>query len=360
MPGKLIRLADKEKIKIEEYELPEVGSNSLLTEVVQANICGSDMSLYRGELPAYGICLGHEGVFRVHSLGENVETDYAGEPVEEGDLIVSVYYITCHKCYNCQRGEFNLCQNAYKNMMKSPEDFPHFHGTFATNYYIHHNQYFYKVPDSIPPSSAASANCAFAQMTFGIDSIGLSAGDNVLVQGAGGLGLFSIAYAKEHGANVIVIEGVDKRIKRAEEFGADHVIDFREHDNIEKRSEYVKELTNGIGADLGIEVAGIPEVFVEGIEYLRDGGRYLEVGNNIPGRKTEFDPGSVTRKGINILTMVRYNPWYLKRTLDFLEQKSNKYPFESIIDEKFSLSNAKKGLEISEKKEATRVGLIPE
>ncbi|GAD52416.1 threonine dehydrogenase and related Zn-dependent dehydrogenases [Halarchaeum acidiphilum MH1-52-1] len=84
-----------------------------------------------------------------------------------------------------------------------------------------------------------------------------------MIQGGGGLGQNAIAVANEFGAETILVEGVDERIERARDFGVDHVVDFREHDTVEARAERVAELTNGRGADVGVEVAGVPDAFAE-------------------------------------------------------------------------------------------------
>lgn len=359
--GKLAYLVEPERIEMREYEIREPAPGAILTRVERANVCGSELHIWRGHHPEVKDgALGHEVLCRIEELGEGVETDYAGEPLEEGDLVAPAYYITCRKCSSCLAGEFHLCQNAYENWGKSPDEPPHFHGTFGTHYYIHPDQYFYKVPDGLDPAIAAGANCALSQVLFGIDEVGVEYGETVVIQGAGGLGLNSIAVANERGARTIVIEGADRRIDRAREFGADHVIDFREYDTTEARAERVRELTDGVGADVGIEVAGVPDAFAEGIHLLRDGGRYLEMGNVSPGHTTAFDPGLLTRKSIDITSTVRYNPWYLHRALSFLDAHSENYPYDDLIDAEFALEEIDEALAKSDSREVTRATLIPE
>lgn len=358
--GRLIYLDEPEKLETKEYEVPEPDPGAIITEVVRANVCGSELHIWRGHHPEVkeGV-LGHEVLCRVSELGKGVETDYAGQPIEEGDIIAPVYYITCQKCSSCLVGDFHLCQNAYRHWSKPPEEPPHFHGTFATHYYIHPNQYFYKVPEGLDEKIAAGANCALSQVMFGLDETGVEYGDTVVVQGAGGLGLNAIAVANERGAETVVIEGVDGRIERAKEFNVDHVIDFREYDSVDARAERVRELTDGVGADVAVEVTGVPEAFSEGIDLLRDGGRYLEMGNVSPGHTTEFDPGLLTRKSIDITSVVRYNPWYLHKALDFLAENTGKYPYDDLIDAEFDLIDVDEALAKSDSREITRAALLP-
>jgi len=358
--GKVVYMDEPGHVEIREYEVPSADPGAVVADVVQANVCGSEIHIFGGHHPQVqtGI-LGHEVLCRVKELGDGVEIDSAGEPVEVGDRIVPVYFRTCQQCSSCNIGEFNLCQNAYEHWSRSPDEPPHFHGTFGTHYYITPEQYFFTVPEGVDSEIAAAANCALSQVMYGLDRVEVGADDTVVIQGAGGLGLNSVAVCNERGAETIVIEGVDGRIDRAHEFGADHVIDFREHDTVEARADRVRELTDGVGADVGVEVAGVPEAFAEGIHLLRDGGRYLEMGNISPGITTEFDPGTLTRTSIQITALVRYQPWYLHKALTFLDANADDYPYGDLIDATFDLADAEEAIEQSTNREITRAALRP-
>lgn len=358
--GRLVFLSGPETIEIREYEVPPPEPGGLLAEVVRANVCGSELHIYGGGHPHVreGV-LGHEGLCRIVELGAGVRTDYAGQPVAEGDLVAPAYFITCGHCAACGRGERRLCANAYRYWSRSPDEHPHFHGTFATHYHIHPEQAFFRVPSSLDPAAAAGANCALSQVIYGLDQVGVGLGESVVVQGAGGLGLNAVAVANERGAETIVIEGVDRRLERAEAFGADHLVDMREFETPTSRAERVRELTDGEGADLAVEVAGVPPAFAEGLQLVRDGGRYLEMGNIIPGRSVDVDPGRITRSSIEIRGIVRYDPWYLRRALDFLEAHRDTYPHADLLDAEFELEDVEEAISRSERREVTRATLRP-
>jgi threonine dehydrogenase-like Zn-dependent dehydrogenase len=359
--GTVAYLAEPGCVELREYPVPDPEPGEIVATVERANVCGSDLHIWRGNHPEVKEgSLGHEALCRIDALGEGVEVDYAGKPVEEGDLIAPVYYLTCQRCSACQDGQFHLCENVYEYWSQSPEEPPHFHGTFGTHYVIHKNQYFYKVPDELSLNVAAGANCALSQVMFGFDEVGIEYGDTIVVQGGGGLGLNAIAYANERGAETILVEGVDGRIDRAHEFDVNHVIDFREYDTVSARAERVREFTDGVGADVGVEVAGVPKAFSEGIHLLRDGGRYLEMGNVTPGATTDFDPGLLTRKSIDITAVVRYDPWYLHRALNFLDEQIDSYPYEDLIDAEFDLLDVDNALRQSDTREVTRATLLPQ
>ncbi|MED4352828.1 zinc-binding dehydrogenase [Schinkia azotoformans] len=357
--GKIAVMTEPLKLDYQEYTVPEPGPGAIIAKVSRTNVCGSELHIWRGQHPSLkrGV-LGHEMIGQVHKLGEGVTTDSAGEPISIGDRIVATYFLICKKCPACQEGQFNLCENAYYFWTKQPEVEPHFHGTFGTHYYIHPEQYVYKVPDNVPDISAASANCALSQVYFGIDQASLSYGQTIVIQGAGGLGLNAAAVAKEKGATVIVVDALKSRLDQAKEFGADYVIDINDYQTVEQRSKIIQELTNGRGADIGLEVAGVPAAFAEGIHHIRPGGKYITIGNISPGRMVEFDPGLLTRKSIQIIPVIRYNPWYLRKSLEFLSKNIDKYPFDTLLDAEFTLEEVEDALEKSANREITRASIV--
>lgn len=265
---------------------------------------------------------------------------------------------TCDRCHRCLGGQPNLCDNAYEFFGKQPAEAPHFHAAFATHYYIHPRQHVYKVPDEIPDSVAASANCALSQVTFGIDQIGLQYGENLLIQGAGGLGLNAVAVAKERGATVIIIDPSISRLEQARRFGADHTINMAQMPDLEERAAAVQKLTSGQGPDVAIELTGVPDAFAEGLRQIRHGGRYLVMGNLSPGRTVPFDPGYVTRKALTIKHVDRYEGRYLYKSLDFLAEHAGKYPFDALVDATFSLNSVEEALEKSLAREVTRAAIV--
>ena len=181
MTGKIAYFGKNGKVGFEEHELPEVEPGAMLVRVLSSNICGSDVKNWKtgASLGVGGdkTCQGHEFVGRIERLGEGVTKDYAGESVKAGDRVVAAYYITCGECRACKIGRYDQCGNAYIHLGQSPDDFPYFSGTFATHYYIHPRQYFYKVPDTLPDSLAAGANCRFSQIYYGLEHIGITAGE---------------------------------------------------------------------------------------------------------------------------------------------------------------------------------------
>lgn len=356
--GRVAVMIEPGKLVFSEYELPPVHPGDILVEVIRTNICGSELHIWKGHHPIKktGV-LGHEMVGRIARLGAGVETDFAGDPVSVGDRVASTYFLSCRKCGPCQQGLFYLCENAYRYWNMDADEAPHFHGSFGTHYYVHSEQYFYKVPENVPDVAAASANCALAQVYFGLEQAQLRMGESLVIQGAGGLGLNAVAVAREMGAHVIVIDGVQSRLEQARKFGAEVIIDLNEHDSPEKRVDAVKKATRGKGADVGMELTGVPPAFAEGIHLVRPGARYVSIGNISPGQLTAFDPGLLTRKAVQIIPVVRYQPWYLKKALDFLANTIDRYPFAEILDCTYRLDDVMRALDESFERKVTRASI---
>lgn len=350
-----------QSVAIKEFEVPDPAPGALVVAIDRSNVCGSDVHIFHWESPALReAALGHEFVGRIHALGDGVDKDYAGRQVSVGDRVAVVYFLACRRCAGCRRGDFSLCANALATWSINPDQPPHFRGGFATHYYVEREQAFYKVPDSVSNHVAAGANCGLAQVIFVADKVGLNAGETLVVQGAGGLGLYATAVAKDRGARVIVIDGIDDRLELATKFGADHVISMRDLPDVADRAQLVQSLSDG-GADVVLEVTGVARAFVEAIELAAVGGRIASVGNLNVGSAHEVTlaPALITRKHLVVHGILRYDPWYLERALAFLERSGARFPFEEIGGHDFSLDEVTDALNAGSSRTFSRPSIVP-
>src|SRR3954447_7553787 len=360
--GQVAALVGRETVELKEFDVPEPEPGAVVLQVTRANVCGSDVHIYHYESPLLRqSVLGHEFVGRIHALGAGVTTDYAGEPVSVGDRVVAVYFLACRRCPGCQRGEFSLCRNSLRLWARPPEEPPHFFGGFATHYYVDPEQYFYKVPETLSDEAVAGANCGLAQMLFALDRIGLHSGESIVIQGAGGLGLYAAAVARDRGARVYVVDSVPERLELARAFGAHAVVDMKEHTTIADRVARVQELTGSDGADVVLEVTGVAAAFPESVELAGVGGRIASVGNiNVgPTNEVSIAPGLVTRKNLTVRGFLRYDPWYLRMAIEFLERVHRDYPFEKLTDRDYSLAEITEAIERGAPRRVARAGVVP-
>ncbi|QEC46505.1 zinc-binding dehydrogenase [Baekduia soli] len=362
MQGRVAALVGPAQVEVKEFEVPEPGPGAMVVRIRRANICGSEVHIFHHQHPLIRECvLGHEFVGEIVALGEGVTSDYAGEEVAVGDRIVAPYFLTCRRCRACLRGDFNLCRNAYAFWSQPAEVAPHFHGAFGTHYYVHPEQYFYKVPDGIPDTTVAGANCGLTQVLFGLAQAGVAAGDRVVVQGAGGLGLYATAVAHDAGAHVTVVERIPERIALARRFGADEIVDMAEHETAEARAERVAQLTDGDGADIVLELTGVAAAFPEALLLARPAGQVVEIGNVSLGARHEvaLAPGLITRKALTVRGLVRYQPWYLHKALGFLSRRHADHPFDELTDREYALEDVGEAIQREEAKQVARPAVVP-
>jgi threonine dehydrogenase-like Zn-dependent dehydrogenase len=199
-----------------------------------------------------------------------------------------------------------------------------------------------------------------SQVFWALDRGRVGYDDTLVVQGAGGLGLHAMAIAKARGSRVIAIDGVDGRLAHARKFGADETIDIRQYPDARDRQRRVRELTGAAGPDAVLEVAGIPQAFIEALGMVRAGGLVLELGNISRSLTVDFPPSTMTMKSIQVIAMTGYPPHYLKKALDFLSQHIGHYPYRELCDAKFPLSRAAEALDKSERREVTRAAVLPQ
>jgi len=309
----------------------------MVVRITRANVCGSDLHIWRGDgalggmARADGRIIGHEMTGVVDRLGAGVTTDWAGQSLQEGDRVVYQYFAPCQRCRPCLRGMPEACIRSFKVLAGKPSVFPHFRGAFADYFYVTPQMAVFKVPDHVTDTMVAGVNCALAQVIQGLDRVGVGFGDTVVIQGAGGLGVYATAVAKERGAHrVIVIDGIDDRLELARAMGADEVIDLRLHD-AEARVAKVKELTNGFGADVVCELVGFGRVIPEGLQMLGLGGRYLEIGTFYVGTTVEIDPGALVTRNIRIEAVASYGAAALKAAVDFLDRNTSRLPLDQVL-----------------------------
>lgn len=219
----------------------------------------------------------------------------------------------------------------------------------ADYYYLPDGHYVFKVPDELPSDAVPPVNCALSQVLFGLERANMSFGDSVVVQGAGGLGIFATSIAAEKGASqVIVVDGQQPRLDLAMKVGATDTISMMEFPTPESRVERVKELTNGIGADVVVEVVGISAALLEGLEMVRTNGKYIDIGN-IGGGSVELVTQKVIGSQVQWLGTTHYNPWIVEAALQYLVKAMDRYPdIMNVVSHKYPLEQINEAFEFAE------------
>lgn len=351
-------------LEMAEFPLPEeLEPGAILVKTTLATVCGSDMHTWKGRRPfPTPAVLGHEAVGTVVKVGSGIDKDTAGKPISTGDRITWTIMASCGNCMFCRiRALPQKCTKLFKYGHVRSDIPPFFTGTFSEYVYLKPGTGIFKIPEDMEDEEVSPLMCAAATVTAGLDRIGMRVGDSVVVQGAGMLGLYATAIAKEQGAKqVIMLDVIDKRLETAKEFGADHILNVKEHSD-EDLVKKIKGLTDGWGADIVVEVAGLPSVIPLGINLLRTGGSYLLQGSLYPNDKFTIDGHDIITKCLTIAGLHNYDAKHLGLALELAYKSRNKYPYKKLAGPEFPLTveGVTAALQALERREAIRPIVTP-
>jgi threonine dehydrogenase-like Zn-dependent dehydrogenase len=344
-------------LELIDFPKPDLDQGEVLVRMTAAGICGSDVHMWMGEDPRTPLpmILGHEGVGVVEEIGGSEPAyDIYGRRLKPGDPVIWDRAVVCGGCWFCAVKQLpNLCPSRWVyGIHRGCSDPPHLNGGYADHILLVRGTKIISLVDwgSFDPAALVSAGCSGATSANAIELADIKIGDNVLVQGAGPLGLYLVAYARVRGAdNVIVIEGVKARLDLAARLGANILLDFRST-TVDERREAVMSATHGYGVDAGFEAIGKPEPALEGINLTRRGGTYVSVGTAVPMGTIPVDfyhqlvlkqlrlQGAWTNDTRHItqaLQMVRRNPQV------FTDMVTHRYPLERVNEALASMAERK-------------------
>jgi L-iditol 2-dehydrogenase len=263
---KAVVLHAADEMRVEPRPVPRPAPGEVLLKVDCASICGTDVKVLHRTLqgqPAGEFIMGHEYAGTVVALGPDVDE------FRPGDRVAVEVHKGCERCENCIKGWYTSCLN-YGDLSKGHRakgltcD-----GGFA-EYALNHINTLYRLPDNLTFEQACMVTTA-ASPLWAIDLMGgYLAGETVLVQGPGPIGLIAVQLCKALGAERVILTGTrDERLAVGARLGADHVINVRK----EHLATRMRELTGGKGADSVLECAGGPTSMQEALENVKRGGR---------------------------------------------------------------------------------------
>jgi len=354
----------KAPLRLVDLPLPsrlEPGAALVRTEM--AGICGTDVHLWKGELPiALPVILGHETVGRIEHLGEGLDRDWTGQPLQAGDRVTWNSSTSCGRCFYCaEKRQPTRCphRRAYGIGYRCDQP-PHLLGGYAEFHYLRPGTNIFKLPDDLATEAVIGAGCALITAIHGVERTGISWRDSVVVQGAGPVGIAALAVAKSAGAGLVVVIGGPKhRLEMAKRFGADHTIDLETIPEPAARLEAVRKLTGGYGADAVLECVGNPAAVVEGMEMCRDGGKYLVLGHYCDAGPVAFNPHVITRKQLQVFGSWSSEPRHLRAAIEFLRGTSEQFPFASMVTHRFSLEQANEALATTGSWQSAKSVIVP-
>jgi threonine dehydrogenase-like Zn-dependent dehydrogenase len=358
-----VMTAFKAPLELIDYPKPNVGDGEVLVRMTAAGICGSDVHMWMGEDPRTPLpmILGHEGVGVIEEIGGGVKLDLYGRKLSVGEPVIWDRAVVCGQCWFCAVKQLpNMCRSRWVyGIHRGCADSPHLNGCYADHILLAGNTKIISLPDwgSFDAATLVSAGCSGATSANAVELANIQIGDNVLIQGAGPLGLYLVGYARAKGAgSVIVIEGVKARMELARRLGADVILDFGST-TAEERKAAVMDATRGLGADVGFEAVGRPEPVLEGIDLVRRGGAYLSVGTAVPMGTIAVDLYyQIVLKQLRLQGVWTNDTRHIVQALQLVRR--NPRVFADMITHRYPIDQANEALQSMAERKAIKTAIV--
>lgn len=323
----LVKKKPEPGLWMEEVPIPSIGNNDLLIKITKTAICGTDLHIYKWDewsrrVIRTPMIIGHEFVGVVVAKGADVVGFEIGERVSgEG-------HIVCGLCRSCRAGRRHLCTQAIGIGIHRSGCFAEYLALPASNaWHVHES-----IPSEIAVYFDPFGNAVHAALSFDV------VGEDVLITGAGPIGLMSAAIVRHIGArNVVVTDTIDYRLELAQKMGATRAI------NVTRTSiqECIKEL-GMIGFDVGLEMSGNGDAFESMLESMYHGGRIALLGILPQGTRINWD--QVIFKGLTLKGIYGreiFETWYKMETL-----LQSGLDISKVLTHRFSFDEFQKGFEV--------------
>jgi threonine 3-dehydrogenase len=316
----LVKKHSEPGLWLDEIPVPKIGINDVLIEVLRTGICGTDVHIYKWDAWAQKtipvpMAVGHEFVGRIVEVGANVNDFKVGEIVSgEG-------HVVCGRCRNCLAGRRHLCKDTKGIGVNRPGAFAEYLSLPMTNVWVHDPA----IPRDVQSIFDPFGNAVHTALSFNL------LGEDVLITGAGPIGIMAAAVAKHAAARYVVVTDVNPyRLDLAKRMGATLAIDVRN----QTIADAQRQLGMKEGFDVGLEMSGNPAAFRDMLANMAHGGKIAMLG--IPEREMAIDWNTVvfnmlTIKGIYGREM--YETWYkmtvmLQSGLDISPVITHRFPYQ--------------------------------
>lgn len=354
-----VMVAPRSELQLREYPMPTAPPGGALVRVSCCTICRSDLHTWTGRRPGpTPVILGHEIVGTVSELGEGLAHDVRGQQLTVGDRVTWTLLSSCGKCRYCAELHLPMkCCDLRKYGHESCAEPPHLRGGFAEYCLIDAGTGVLKLPADLPDMLAAPVNCAAATVAAGCDAAELKPGETVLIQGAGALGCYAAAFAAYAGCHRVIVTDIDAgRLEFIRQFGATNCIDVSHREPLAHLT-VVRDLTGGFGVDCVLEVAGAPSAVATGLQYLRKGGRYIELGCSFPNADATIDMSYVLWNLLTIRGVHNYDVRHLCQAVDMLTATRDRFPYAHIVGATYPLDRVNEALAAAESGGAMRIAI---
>ncbi|MBM3500321.1 MAG: L-threonine 3-dehydrogenase [Armatimonadetes bacterium] len=316
----LIKHEAKPGLWLGEVPIPGIEMNEVLIKVLRTGICGTDVHIYEWDAWAQRtvpvpLVIGHEFVGRVEAVGDNVTDFYPG------CIVSGEGHVVCGRCRNCLAGRRHLCRAPVGLGVERDGAFAEYLSLPVTNVWHHDSSLARDVQAIFDPLG----NAVHSALSFPV------LGEDVLITGAGPIGLMSVAVVKQAGARHVVITDINPyRLELARKLNPTRVVDAR----TQSLSDVQRDLGMKEGFDVGLEMSGSPQAFRAMLDNMCHGGRIAMLG--IPEAEVAIDWRKVIFNGLTIKGIYgreMYETWYkmtvmLQSGLDITPVITHVMPFQ--------------------------------
>lgn len=354
-PASAMALHGPRDLRREDLPLPAIGDDDALLRVEACGICGSDEEQYSGALQVpYPAIPGHEPVGRIERVGPVASQRWG---LRAGDRVAVESLIPCGHCGACITGRYGLCRNGGVFGFRPMSAAPGLWGGYATHLYLPPHALLHRIPDDIPAEIATLYNPLGAGVRWAVDMPRLAVGETIVILGPGQRGLASVIAARAAGAGTIAVTGLsrdERKLALAKQFGAHHAIDA-ERDDV---SRVVREITNGYGADVVVDVTSYATgAVLQAIDIARRGGRIVLAGTKGPNPIQNLLSDRIVQKELTIMGAFGVDWRSYEMAIAMLASRWRE--FAAIHTHTLSLFEAPRALELLAGSEAIHIALVP-
>jgi len=331
-----------------DFDAPRPEPGGAVIETVASEVCGTDVHLHHGRLGGvpYPIIPGHVSCGRVLETGGLLH-DVDGQVVAAGQLVTfyDVFGI-CGSCWHClvakagtrcpHRRVYGITTSADQGLL----------GGWAERIELKPGVRILPLPEGLTAEEFMGGGCGLPTGFHAVERAGIAMGDTVVVQGSGPVGLNAAIFAQLRGADRVFVVGAPRaRLEAALRLGATDVVDLglvpRPHDRV----SLVRDATAGRGADVVIEASGHPAAVLEGLEMVRDAGRYVVVGQYTDAGDVTLNPHRhLNRRHITLLGCWGYEYTHLHRSVALMAKHRERFRWAELITRSYPLAAAGQAL----------------
>lgn len=364
-------------VELREFPLPELEDGAALLRVELSEVCGTDVYLREGRLAGvpYPIIPGHVSVGVLEQIRGTL-LDIEGNPFAEGDRVTFLdVHRTCHRCWHCliAKASTRCPHRKVYGITYGVEDGL----TGGWSRYIHikpgvlcirldgggtdlRAREVARASVPVPTETYMAGGCSLPTALHAVDRADVRIGESVLILGAGPVGLSAIAFAAMSGAaSVLCIGAPANRLDTASRMGATAMLEFTQH-SLDARIDWVRAETNGRGADVTIECTGAPAAVREAMQFTRDAGRVVVVGQYTDHGEVPFNPHlDLNKKHLDVRGCWGSDYAHFHRGVEMLRTRHGA-AWSAMKLERFPLSRANEALDAIARAEIVKALIVPE